>query len=267
MIGEHRVRRAVRAHESVSRELLHQVEDFLGLLLRHVVPRAALHEGRLLAGHLLGLLLPHRPAEEVGLRQREPGQAVRDLHHLVLVDDHAVRLPQDRLQRGMHVRHPLLPVLALREVVDHAALDGPRTEERVDRDDVLERIRQDLPEEVPHPPRLQLEDPDRLRLLQERVGLGVVERERRQVDRLPGRFQDEAGRVVENGEGAKPEEVHLEEADPLERFHVELGRDVALGRAVHRDVVGELAIRTPAAWVEACRASPSRASEQRMSRA
>ena len=58
------------------------------------------NELRALLRHDLGVFLPHRLAQQVGLSQRVAGDALRDLHDLLLVDDDAVRLLQDLLIAG-----------------------------------------------------------------------------------------------------------------------------------------------------------------------
>jgi hypothetical protein len=58
-----------------------------------------------LLGHLLGLLLAHRPPQQVGAAQRVAGQHLRDLHHLLLIEDHAVGRFEHRLQARMQVAH------------------------------------------------------------------------------------------------------------------------------------------------------------------
>ena len=92
--------------------------------------------------HLLGLLLAHRAAQQVGAAERVAGQHLRDLHHLFLVQDHAVGRREHRLQVGMQVvDRPVGPaVLAVDEVVDHARLQRAGTEQRDQRDDVLEAV-------------------------------------------------------------------------------------------------------------------------------
>ena len=104
----------------------------------------------------------------------------------------------------------LLSVLSLREVVNHAALDRSGTEKRVDGDDVLERIGHDLAQEVSHAGRLELEDPDRLRFPEERVGVRIVQGKLREIDLRPPRFAGQTHGVVQHGERAEPEEVHLQ---------------------------------------------------------
>jgi hypothetical protein len=53
--------------------------------------------------HLLGLLLAHRAAQQVGAAERVAGQHLRDLHHLLLVQDDAVGRLQHRLEARVRV--------------------------------------------------------------------------------------------------------------------------------------------------------------------
>ena len=50
--------------------------------------------------HLLGLLLAHRAAQQVGAAERVAGEHLRDLHDLFLVQDHAVGRAQDGSSRS-----------------------------------------------------------------------------------------------------------------------------------------------------------------------
>ena len=54
--------------------------------------------------HLRGLLLGHRPPQQIGLAQRVPGDPLRDLQNLILVADHAERLFRNFLQLRKLVR-------------------------------------------------------------------------------------------------------------------------------------------------------------------
>ena len=73
-IGEVGVGGGVRFVEAIARELLHQIEDLLDLLLRVVAFQRAFDEALALLGHLLGLLLAHRAAQQVGIAQRVAGE-------------------------------------------------------------------------------------------------------------------------------------------------------------------------------------------------
>ena len=88
-------------------------------------------EALALLGHLIQLLFAHGAAQEIGFPEGIARQAVRDLHYLLLVDDDAVGLLQEQFQFGKVVHHLLAAVLAVDEIVDHAALDGARPVERV----------------------------------------------------------------------------------------------------------------------------------------
>ena len=133
----------MRLVEAVAGELLHQVEDLLDLLLREAAFQRAFDEALALLRHLLGLLLAHRAAQQVGVAQRVAGEPVRDLHHLFLVDDDAVGFLEDLLQLGQIVDDLLAAVLAVDEVVDHAALNRAGAIERVERAEILDAARAD----------------------------------------------------------------------------------------------------------------------------
>ena len=74
-----------------------------GLAGRHASRGGALQEHRALLRHLLRLLLAHCAAQEVGAAESVAGQDLRDLHHLLLVHDHAVGASQYRLEIRMQV--------------------------------------------------------------------------------------------------------------------------------------------------------------------
>jgi hypothetical protein len=74
-----------------------------------------------------------------------------------LVDDDAVGVLEDGFQRRVRVLDLLAPVLALDEVVHHAALDGARPVERARGHDVLEAVGLELLEQVAKARRFELE--------------------------------------------------------------------------------------------------------------
>ena len=131
----------VRLVETVAGELLHQVENVLRRALIHTVCLGATDENLALLGHLLRLFLAHRPAQQVGAAERVTGQHLRYLHHLFLVENHAI----GRLQDGFEIRVGVLdlraPVLARDEIVDHSRLQRPRPEQCDQCGNVVETIR------------------------------------------------------------------------------------------------------------------------------
>ena len=133
--------------------------------------RAADEDGALLR-HLLGLLLAHRAAQQVGAAEGVAGEHLRDLHDLLLVEDHAVGGFEDRFEARMQVvdRAVAAAVLAVDEVIDHARLQRPGAKQRHQRHDVLEAVRLQAADQVLHAARLELEHRGGAAGLQQRVG-------------------------------------------------------------------------------------------------
>src|SRR4029078_1846305 len=94
------------------------LEDELGAAAVDALADGALDEAVPLLRHLLLDLLAQGAAEQIGFAEREAGQDLRDLHHLLLVDDHAIGLFQDRLDRWMQIVRLLAAVLAVDVAVD-----------------------------------------------------------------------------------------------------------------------------------------------------
>ena len=151
LVGDQRVGGGVGLGEAVARELRHQLEDRRrpsgGRCPRSTQPP---DEALALLLHLLGLLLAHRAAQQVGLAQAVARQPVRDLEHLVLVDDHAERLGGELLELGQQVLDLGHAVLAVDVVVDHARAERARPVERDDRDQLLEAAGPQLHHELRH---------------------------------------------------------------------------------------------------------------------
>ena len=90
LIGDPGVGRRMRLRKAVAGEVLHQLEDFSGLLLVDPLRARARHERFALLRHDLGILLPHGLPKHIGLPEREAGERLRDAHHLFLIRDDAV---------------------------------------------------------------------------------------------------------------------------------------------------------------------------------
>ena len=209
------------------------------LLLVEPLGRGARHEVGAHLGHDLRVLLPHRLAQHVGLRQREAGQRLRDQHHLFLIGDDAVGVAEDRFEL-LEVVLDLLGALLPRDVVvHHARLQRAGTIERVERDQVVEAIGSRLAQQLAHAGRLELEDAERGALLEHLVGLRVVQRHVVDVEHDILGPLDLLERVVDERERAQPQEVHLQQADTLDLLHVPLGDDFVPRPLVERRVVGD----------------------------
>ena len=246
LVRQHPVRRRVAAVEAVARELLHQIEDALCDLGIDLLLLGALQEAGLLLGHDLRLLLAHRAAKKIGAAQRVPRQRRRDLHDLLLIDDDAVGVLQDGLEQRVVVLHLLAPVLALDEVVDHAALQRPGSIQRARGDDVLEAVGLQLLQQLAEAARLQLEHAGH-------VGQRRSSCTRRRprcrspTDRAAPRRGSPCRRLIRSSavwmtvSVFRPEEVELDQARLLDAVLVVLGDD-----AVPRPPAGSTG-RTPTA--------------------
>jgi hypothetical protein len=82
----------------------------------------------------------------------------------------------------MEVVDLLLALLAQDEVVDHARTQRARTVEREHRDDVLEAVGLKLLQQLLHAVAFHLEDRGGVRVLQDLIGGGIVERQLREIE-------------------------------------------------------------------------------------
>ena len=177
VVREQRIRGGVRLVEAVAGELLHQVEDFVGDLGADALLGRAVAKDRAVRRHLLGLLLAHRLAQQVGAAERVAAEDLRGLHHLLLVDHDPVGLAEHGLEQRMRIAHLLAAVLAVAEARD--VLHRPGPEHRVERDQVLEAVRLGVLQHAPHAAAFELEHRLGAAFGEQRVDLGVVERQRR----------------------------------------------------------------------------------------
>ena len=136
--------------------------------------------------------------------------------------------------------------LALDEVVHHAGVQGPRTVEGVDGDDVLEAGGAQLPEDVLHARAFKLEDAVGVSPGEQVVGRLVVHGDPGDGEQLrcsqgrPGHaIIDVLHRFVDDRESAESEEVELDQSYLLHALHVELGGDLVLGCLEEGKVLGQ----------------------------
>src|SRR4030067_2214465 len=90
MVADERVGRAVALVETIARELGHEVEYLLGLLLRYPVLLRAVEELVPLLEHDLVGLLAHSLSEHIGVPGGGAGEDLGYLHDLFLIDHDAV---------------------------------------------------------------------------------------------------------------------------------------------------------------------------------
>ena len=143
-------------------------------------------------------------------------------------------------QLGVDRRDRLAADLAVGVLVVRVRAHRAWPVERVDRDDVLEPVRVHGAQQRAHRAAVELEHAQRVAAGQQLVGGLVVQRQRLQHDVLAAVVLDAGDGVVQHGQVAQAQEVHLEQAERLARRVVELGDDRAVGLALpHRNVVDD----------------------------
>ena len=221
---------ALREAEAGERGAL--AEQLLGVVRRHALDAdAALDE---LDVELLHLALraprPHRPPEPVRARRREARDVDRDLHHLLLVQDHAQGVAQDRRQAGMEVGDGLDALLAAQVRVDGVALDGARPDDRDLHHEVVEALGPRLGQRLHLGPALDLEHAHGVGRLEHLEHLGDLLRDVVEVEAHGAVVLDELDALVDGGEHAEPEQVELDQLHGLDVALVELDDDAVLHR-------------------------------------
>ena len=182
--------------------------------------------------HDLELFLAHSAAHIVGLAEAEACQLTADLHDLLLINDDTVGHIHD-------VGHLRGLVNDLGRVLSVAQIrwDGVHRAGAVQRDqgdDIFQVFRAHAHQHLGHAGRFKLEDAHRLAAGQHLVGGGVVVVNVGHPEiRVLGVANGHLG-IVDDGEGAQAQEVHLQQAQALDLHHVELGdRQAVVGGQGH----------------------------------
>ena len=242
LVGRQRERRRVRLAEPERRERLEHRPDLVDG--GHVV---AAGEGPRPQPHLdllLAVRAAHRPARLVGLGQGDPGEGRDDLEHLLVEDHHPAGVLEGVAQVLVQVLGlgPALP--GPEERRDHVALDRPGPEQRDVGDQVAERLRAELADQLALPRRLDLEHAQGAGGLDQGEGGRVVEGHLLlvvQVDqRVVGRAVDPAhlvDRVRHRRLHPDAEHVELEQAELLDVVLVELAHREAQPAGLDRRAV------------------------------
>ena len=223
--------------EAVVGELREQFKDGIRLPFRYVIPLRAGDETRALLLHLRADFLAHGTTQQVGFAERITGHELRDLHHLLLVDDDAEGLLQDRLEHRMQIFRLFVTMFAgaIGRNVRHRA----GAIQRYQRDDVLEAVGPHVDQRAPHALTFNLEHADHIASGQHLVTGGIVERQGCEIDIDPTLFEQFHG-DIKHRQRLEAEEVELHQSRGLNPFHVELGhRHVGFRIAVERDELAQ----------------------------
>jgi hypothetical protein len=186
----------------------------------------------------------HVAAELVRLAGRVVGGDDGELHHLLLEERHAERLPEHRLERGVRVERLLLAGAAAQVRVHHPARDRPGPHDRHLDDEVVERRGTQARQHRHLRAALDLEDAERVGAPDHRVGRLVLRGQRRERQVGAARLPHEVEAPVQVRQRAETEQVDLEEAQRLDVVLVPLDDGAPLHRRVldgHEVVHGSLA--------------------------
>ena len=211
LVGHPRVTGGMGFVESVGSELLPVGPDFLQDFGIVPIGFAAFNELGFQGIQLVFQLLTHGFTQCVGLATREVGQQSRQQHHLLLIDGDAVGVLQVLLHDGdvvLDFLASLLTVDELRNVVHRAG-----TIEGVHSDKILKRRGLQLAQVLLHTAGFKLECAHRVAIAIELVGQRVIQRNVVNIHLHPLGFLDVRDRLLEDGEGGKSEEVHLDQAN------------------------------------------------------
>ena len=90
--------------------------------------------------HLFGIFLAHGAAQDIGIAHGITGEHLRGLHDLLLIDDDAVGVFENRFEQRMQIFDFFLAVFALDIVFGHAAIERAGPVQRQDGDQILKAI-------------------------------------------------------------------------------------------------------------------------------
>src|SRR5207244_3316733 len=151
-----------------------------------------------------------------------------DLQDMLLVDDQAVSLLEDRLQFGERVDDLYLAVFALHVLVYQSTLERPRPEQCDGGRDVLEAGRTHVLEQASKPGRLQLEHAVGVGRLKQPERGRVVPGDLGQVESKPPGQLQVPDRVLDDRQVSQAQEIHLQESYLLYGIHLVLSHHCPL---------------------------------------
>ena len=210
----------MRFVEAVARELRHEIEDHDRVGIFDAALHRAVDEALALRIHLRLDLLAHGAAQQIGFPERIAGERLRDLHHLLLVDDDAVGLLQDRLEQRVEIVDMLLAVLAA--IVERDVVHRARAIERDEGDEVLQPVGLHADQRAPHALPFHLEHADRFAARQHGESRRIVEGDRHQVQ-IDVPAVEELHGMLEHRQRLQAQKVELHQSRLLDPLHVELG--------------------------------------------
>ena len=233
LVGHHGVAHRVGLVEGIVGEIVNLVVDGLGHVLRDAVCHAAgdvplqvpVEERLPLLFNIFGFLLAHGPADHVRLPQGIARQLAEDLNDLLLVDNTAIGVGQNRLQRRVLVGDQGRILGAGQKFGD--GVHGAGTVQGDNGADILNALGLEAHAHPCHPRRFHLEHPGGLPLGQHLINRHIVIRDILQPEvrlLLLHHFH----RIVQHSQVAQAQKVHFQQAQLLNGGHGVLGDRLAV---------------------------------------
>ncbi len=212
-VGDERERGGVRFGKTVERERFDARHDFL---LRGRRNLSCDHAGAQILFDFLhafgGALESHGAPELLGLSAGKSRCRHGHADELFLEQWHAQGALQDRLQTGVRIGDRRAAVAALQVGADHLAHDGTRPNDGHLNHQVIEAFGPQARQSGHLCARFHLEHAHRVRGAQHAIDLSVVGGQMGVVDGDALVLEDERDRILQHGQHAQPEQVHLDDA-------------------------------------------------------
>ncbi len=121
-------------------------------------------------------------------------------------------------------------MLAINEVVDHAALNRAWAVQRIQCRQIFDSCWLVTPQDIAHAVRFKLENRGRVASREQLVGLGILQRQVVDLHLHAAILFDHLHRVMQHRQRRQPQKIHFQQADAFQRVHVKLRGDfVAVG--------------------------------------
>ena len=220
----------MRLVKAVTREFLHQVEDFGCRFCGDAAFCRTLNEDGTLPLHFFDIFLTHGTTQKVGAAQRIAPDSSCNQHHLFLIDHDAVGFAKNGLHTGIEILHFFSPEFTVNKVRNLIHRTG--TIKCVQGDKIFQTVRLCLPQLFTHAVRFKLEHCSSVSLLEELQRFLVVGWDSRQV-KLGTRIEsiNVLCSLRQNRQCCQTQEVELHKAYIFDVFFIKL-TDRIFGLAV-----------------------------------
>ncbi len=181
--------------------------------------------------------MPHRAPQKIRLPQTESAHDRCDPHDLFLVENDPVRFLQYRRKHRVRIFDRNAPVLAIDEILRHAAAERSWTIQRHHRNQIFETLRRELHQKTRETGRFRLENADRVPRAQHRARRLVPIRQRLHVKKYPVIFMNHVHRVVDDRQIAQPQKIHFEKPQLLIQILFVLRLEETVLRQLNRHII------------------------------